>query len=202
MPGSFREPRRQGTPVDPEVVSGVSPPYQSHVIKMFCWCLMNFTRFQKLFGIGPRGALVSLVMLAAAAWVDHLLGHPTLSTPAAPLKLVGMGLVVAGLGLHVWTLWTLRNWWLNDMLCTAGPFKWLRHPMCAAWITFVSPGVALFLNSRVFLSRVVMLHPVWHQLVTQEERMMMEYFRDEYRMYSARTGRFIPGILNRYHSSA
>ena len=157
---------------------------------------MNLNRFQKLFGVGPIGAVVSVVLLAAAAWVDRLLGHPALSMYAAPLKIVGLALVVTGLGLHFWTLGTLRNWWQKHLLCTMGPFKWFRHPMYAAWITFVSLGAALYLNSWVFLFWVVLLHPIWHQLVVREEKMMLENFHDEYRAYAARTGRFIPRILH------
>ena len=158
---------------------------------------MSLSRFQKIFGVGPVGALVSLILVAAASWMDQLLGHPTLLTHAVPLKLVGVGLCIAGLGLHAWTLWTLRNWWLKDMLCTEGPFKWLRHPMYAAWITFVSFGVALFLNSWVFLILAVLLHPIWHRLVMQEEKIMLTSFPDEYPNYSIRTGRFIPRIFNK-----
>ncbi|MGO9118875.1 MAG: methyltransferase family protein [Desulfomonilaceae bacterium] len=156
---------------------------------------MDLSRFQKLFGVGPAGALVSLALLVAAAWLDRLLGHPTLSVHAAPLKIVGLALVFAGLVLHLWTLWTLRNWWLKDRLCTTGPFKWFRHPMYAAWITFMSLGVAMFLNSWVFLSWVILLHPIWHWLVVHEEKMMLDHFQDEYRSYATRTGRFMPKIL-------
>ena len=162
---------------------------------------MNLSRFEKLFGVGPIGALISLVLLAAAAWVDRLLGHPTLLMHAAPMKIVGLGLVVAGLCLHFLALWTLRNWWLKDQLCTTGPFKWFRHPVYAAWITFVSLGLALFLNSWVFLFWALLLQPIWHQLVIREEKMMLEIFQDEYREYASRTGRFIPGILHKSHSS-
>lgn len=153
---------------------------------------MNFSRFQKLFGVGPMGAAISLAMFAVAAWVDRLLGHPTLLMSAAPLKVVGSALVVAGLGLLFWTLWTLRNWWMKDQLCTMGPFMWFRHPMYAAWITFVALGVALYSNSWVFLFWAILLHPIWHQLVIQEEKMMRETFQAEYPAYAARTGRFIP----------
>ncbi len=64
--------------------------------------------------------------------------------------------------------------------------------MYAAWITFISPGVAVYLNSWILLLWVVSLHPVWHRLVIHEEKMMCQRFQDEYRAYAQRTGRFIP----------
>lgn len=71
---------------------------------------MNLGRLQKLFGVGPIGAVISLVLLAVAAWADRLLGHPAISTNAELMKVTGSALVVIGLGLHFWTMWTLRNW--------------------------------------------------------------------------------------------
>jgi len=63
-------------------------------------CLMNLSRLQKLFGVGPIGADISLLLLAVAAWADRLLGHPTISTNAELMKVAGSTLVVIGLGLH------------------------------------------------------------------------------------------------------
>lgn len=88
----------------------------------------------------------------------------------------------------------MRKWWAKDELCTRGPFKWFRHPMYAAWITFIFPAVALYINSWIILFSVVMIHPIWHQLVIQEETMLFEIFQNEYLVYAARTGRFFPRI--------
>jgi len=151
----------------------------------------------KLFGIGPMGMAISLVMLAIAFWVDRVLGHSAILTNPIPLKVVGVVLAIIGLGLYFWSFWTLRNWWTKDELCTLGPFKWFRHPMYAAWITFIIPAVALYLNSWIALLFAVLIHPIWHQLVTQEEKMMFEIFQEKYRSYATRTGRFFPRTWNR-----
>jgi protein-S-isoprenylcysteine O-methyltransferase Ste14 len=155
---------------------------------------MDAEKQQKLFGVGPVGALISLVLLIVAVWVDRILEHPAILTNPTPIKVIGAVLVVIGLGLHFWSMWTLRNWWGRDELCIQGPFKRFRHPMYAAWITFVLPGMALYLNSWIILFFVILLHPIWHQLVIREEKMMFEKFHDAYRAYAARTGRFFPRI--------
>ena len=103
-------------------------------------------------------------------------------------------LLAAGLGLHFWTFVTLRNWWRGNHLCTGGPFHYFRHPMYAAWVTFIAMGVALLFNSWVFLIWAFLLHAIWHLLVKPEERMAEAVFGDEYRRYCARTGRFVPRI--------
>lgn len=158
---------------------------------------MGISRLQKLFGVGPMGAVISIVWLRLAVWVDHVLGHAEILANPAPIKVVGGVLAVIGLGLLFWTLRTLRNWWAKDELCTTGPFKWFRHPTYAAWITFIAPSVALYLNSWIVLFFVIVLHPIWHQLVVREEKVMFGEFQNEYRAYAARTGRFFPRIWNR-----
>lgn len=158
---------------------------------------MDIDRLQKLFGVGPIGAVISLVLLMVAGWMDRSLGHSAILVNPAPITIVGGGLAAIGLGLHFWSMWTLRKWWGKDELCTMGPFKWFRHPMYAAWVTFILPAVALYLNSWIILFCVVVLHPIWHQLVIREEKMMSEKFQNEYSVYMARTGRFFPRTGNR-----
>ena len=158
---------------------------------------MGQNKLKKIVGIGPRGAAISLLLFVLIAWVDRMIGHPALIVNTAPMKAVGAALVILGLGLHFWALSTLRNWWVDNKLCTMGPFKYFRHPMYAAWITFISSGVVLYLNSWIYFFWLLLLHPMWHLLVRKEEITMLDKFGDEYKNYASRTGRFIPQILNR-----
>jgi protein-S-isoprenylcysteine O-methyltransferase Ste14 len=112
------------------------------------------------------------------------------------MEILGVLLTCAGLFLLFWTMRTLRNWWVENQLCTTGPFRWFRHPMYAAWITFMASGAALYLNSLIFLLWVAFLHPIWHWLVIREEKVMAEHFQGEYRRYAERTGRFVPRRWN------
>jgi protein-S-isoprenylcysteine O-methyltransferase Ste14 len=155
---------------------------------------MNRDRLRKIFGVGPVGAALSLLLLAVALLVDHRLGSPPILPCRSFLTGLGVLLVLAGLGLHFRSMHALSSWWAEDRLCTRGPFRWFRHPMYAAWITFVSLGVALCLDSWVALLWVVALHAMWRGLVTHEEKMMARHFPDEYPPYAARTGRFIPRL--------
>jgi protein-S-isoprenylcysteine O-methyltransferase Ste14 len=56
------------------------------------------------------------------------------------------------------------------------------------------PAFALYFNSWIVLFFVVLLHPIWHRLVSREEKMMLEKFQDKYSEYAAQTGRFFPRI--------
>ncbi len=155
---------------------------------------MDRSALQKLFGVGPIGLGISLILLAAAVSADRGLGHPEILKYPSLMEGLGALSACAGLVLYFWTAYALRNWWVKDQLCTTGPFRWFRHPMYAAWITFLCPGVAIYLNSWVLLLWAVSLHPVWGRLVVREEHMMSERFHEQYRAYAERTGRFIPRL--------
>jgi len=152
-------------------------------------------RVNKIYGVGMVGALISVAAGVCLWVVDRMLGHPRITASATVPQALGTVLAVLGLGIHFRAACTLRTWWLEDRLCTAGPFRYFRHPMYAAWITFVIPGVALLLNSWVLLLLPVLLHPVWHWLVAREERLMERLFGETYLEYARRTGRFFPRLF-------
>jgi len=154
--------------------------------------MSGLSTYEKFFGVGPLGALISFALLVLARMIDRHIGHTGLMSHPAPLRYIAVVLCALGLFLHFWTMFTLRNWWRKDGLCTHGPFKYLRHPMYAAWVTFISLGLSLALNSWIFLFWSMILHPIWHLLVTKEEKIMEQAFGDQYRNYCLRKGRFIP----------
>ena len=153
---------------------------------------MNISGFQKIFGVGPSGALLSLMLLALLWIVDGLAGRPAITARAGLRDAAALVLILSGAALHAWSFVTLRNWWRHDRLCTRGPFRFVRHPMYTAWITLVAGGVMLASNSWIMLAGPVGLHLLWHHLVPREEKMMDTLFGEAYREYAARTGRFLP----------
>jgi protein-S-isoprenylcysteine O-methyltransferase Ste14 len=157
---------------------------------------MELNRYTRIFGIGPRGAIITLLFLAAALAAEHVFAVPPFARDGFMVGIAGAVLAVTGLCIHGWTMLALRNWWQEGKLCTAGPFRFVRHPMYAAWISVVSPGVALMLNSWTVLLIIPPVHVIWHLLVASEEDMMRARFGDEYRDYAARTGRFVPRIVS------
>lgn len=154
-------------------------------------------KFKKLFGIGPFGALISLFLLAVCIWADSIIKLP-IADYTGLINITGIALIILGSALHFWSFFTLRSWWADDRLCTRGPFKHFRHPMYTAWITFICPGIALYLNSWFYLFWILMLHLLWHQLVKKEEILMTDEFGASYQTYARRTGRFFPKMKKSY----
>jgi protein-S-isoprenylcysteine O-methyltransferase Ste14 len=153
-------------------------------------------KIRKLFGIGPTGAIISLFLLAIFVWIDSIIKFSIVADCTGLIKIIGILLVIIGLGLHFWSFSTLRSWWVDDKLCTKGPFKHFRHPMYAAWITFICPGIAIYLNSWIYFTWVFLLHLLWHKLVNKEEIIMINTFEAKYKDYARQTGRFFPKVLN------
>lgn len=163
--------------------------------------MATLSSYKKLFGIGPLGMLITVLTFGGAWLLDHGIDHPQLPANPVFLRYAAGFFIVFGLFLHSWTFVTLRNWWKSEQLCIMGPFRYFRHPMYAAWMSFVSMGVALWLNSWVYVFWALLLHPIWHALAKREEKIVEDIFGDEYRRYAARTGRFVPRFRRRIKPS-
>jgi protein-S-isoprenylcysteine O-methyltransferase Ste14 len=155
---------------------------------------MRISRYQKLFGVGPTGLLGSLFLLGllwlSNKWFIHF------KTSAWPRwsRMAGMILIGVWICWHSWAIKTIRMWWSKDHLCTAGPFRLVRHPMYAGAIFLATPGTALILNSWILLLGPILMLLVLSVLIKREEQMMTAVFGEEYEQYAVRTGRFIPRL--------
>jgi protein-S-isoprenylcysteine O-methyltransferase Ste14 len=151
--------------------------------------------YQKFFGVGPIGILISLAVLGLLWLLDRRLGRVGVLIQPGPVLI--FGLIMMGICV-CWVLWcfnTIRRWWLQNRLCTTGPYRFVRHPIYAGWIWLGCPGVALVLNSWIMLIGPFLLYFFYSILVRKEEKMMEEVFGDEYRQYASRTGRLFPRIM-------
>jgi protein-S-isoprenylcysteine O-methyltransferase Ste14 len=150
--------------------------------------------YQRIFGVGPVGTLISLVLLGMAAGLRQQLHLPSLELSFPPRLAV---LVIASCGAAAIIVWSVRSLPVDSRgreLCTRGAFSVFRHPLYAAFLSVFNFGFALFLNHSVFLFWAVALHPLWHWLVRREERLMVDGFGEEYEHYAERTGRFFPRL--------
>ena len=76
-----------------------------------------------------------------------------------------------------------------------GPYRWIRHPgYTAGFIMFLGIGLALgnWLSLVIFFLEICF---VYNQRVKAEEKALLETIGEPYRVYMARTKRFIPFIF-------
>ncbi len=149
----------------------------------------------------PRTLILPPAPYAAALiggwWLDrHVTDLPLdFGAMARPL---GWALILVGLALFVWTLWTLHRHHTTvnpyagaSELCTDGPFRLSRNPIYVGdW--FILVGVSLLLNTTWPL---VFAPLIWIMLrfgvIRHEEAHLEAKFGDAYRQFKTRVRRWI-----------
>jgi protein-S-isoprenylcysteine O-methyltransferase Ste14 len=85
----------------------------------------------------------------------------------------------------------------GHVLVTGGVYRFVRHPMYASiWLFAIAQGLLLG-NWLAGWSGVVTFAPLYIIRTPREERMMRDFFGDEYGVYMRRTGRLLPRLFAR-----
>ncbi len=129
------------------------------------------------------------------AWVDRV----ALPLPGW-LRWAGAALALASLPLLAWTHVVLGRYWSVNLrlleeqpLLTAGPYRWMAHPMYTALFAFMI-GLSLVSASLLFAVPSVGAIVALSVRIPREERMMVERFGERYREYRRSVGRFLPRV--------
>jgi protein-S-isoprenylcysteine O-methyltransferase Ste14 len=155
---------------------------------------MKISKYQKLFGVGPLGLLIGVVMLGLLWLLDRTLHHVEILSQPGMLRIIGSILIVLWICWHAWSIRTISRWWRHDQLCTTGPYRLVRHPIYAGGALCGAIGIALIFNSWIILLLPVLMFATYSLLVRKEEAMMMGVFGEEYKRYADRTGRLFPRL--------
>ena len=146
------------------------------------------------------GMIVTPLIYALSSWLDFAdYNLPTWACLTAGL--VGSAVFVVAL----WLLWRShadlgRNWsphveiMKSHSLVTEGVFHYIRHPMYAAHWLWGIAQVLLLQNWIAGFVMMVSLFPLYLVRVPREEKMMLDHFGEEYRLYMNRTGRIVPRL--------
>lgn len=151
-------------------------------------------RYFRIFGAGPLGALLTLGLLGFALWCQRHYPSGTLGLSSSIRHLI---LIVAGVLTLAGIVWSFRSLPVSQRgrgLCTAGAYRWVRHPLYASFISMGAPGLAVYLNHWIDLVWVVVIHVLWNLIITFEEKEMVAQFGSAYLTYAKCTGRFIPRL--------
>lgn len=154
----------------------------------------TMNNLQRIFGTGPRGLVISVTLLIIA-----FLSKPYIDLPKIHgNKVVGITVFCIAIALTIWLIiWSAKSLHPNQRgreLVTTGAFRFFRHPLYAAFLTFLNFGLSIFLDNYIFVIWAILQHPVWHLNIIKEEKMIAAIFQEDYEEYCRRTGRFIPRI--------
>jgi protein-S-isoprenylcysteine O-methyltransferase Ste14 len=156
--------------------------------------IMKISKYQKLFGVGPLGMLIGVVLLGLLWILDRTLHHVEIFGQPRTPRIIGSILIALWIVWYAWSIRTISRWWRHDQLCTTGPYRFVRHPIYGGVLGVIS-GIALIFNSWIILPLPLLMYVTYSILVRKEEAMMTGVFGEEYKRYAARTGRFFPSIV-------
>lgn len=152
------------------------------------------------FGIGPFLAapsiLYCLVMYAATR---HF--APLFSMNAVPpmMRIVlGAACISVGIPFFLTALKVLTRAYNSGILETTGVFAACRHPIYAAWMVFIVPGLAFLTNSWIVLTAPIAMYGLFKVLIKKEEDFLQEKFGAEFASYKRNVPELLPiGWLKR-----
>ena len=157
-------------------------------------------RGSRVAGLLAVPALVgSLLYVVTPSWMAW-------SAFALPLwtRWFGVGTALAGFALLQWSQRTLTTNWSDvpallegQQLIVRGPYRWLRHPIYAAFLLIL--GSLLLVSANWFVGGlwIVMTALDVVDRMNAEEAMLLNQFGEEYRAYAATTGRLFVRLSGR-----
>jgi protein-S-isoprenylcysteine O-methyltransferase Ste14 len=108
------------------------------------------------------------------------------------VRMAGIALVAAGVLLWIAGVVTVMRAYGRDRLVVSGPFALVRHPVYAAWITLIFPGLVLFTRSWLLLVPPLVAYVVFKRLIHREDEYLEQRFGQEYLGYRRRVNEIIP----------
>ncbi len=154
--------------------------------------LSNMNTYQQFFGSGPRGMVISLALLALAWQLEPLVELPDITSSRTARWIVFAATSLGSILVLWWSIKSLPPAKRGTELITSGAYRYVRHPIYAAFLNCFNFGLAVLLNNWIYIIWAIMLHVVWHWNVRSEELLMLKEFPEEYHAYCQVTGRFFP----------
>jgi len=150
--------------------------------------------YERIFGSGPRGALISTLLLLVAYFLKDHFGFSQILTNNVIRYSVFIIFSTFGVALVIWSVISLPVKERGRSLVVTGAFKFFRHPLYAAFLILLNIGFAFLLNNWIYICWAVLMFPIWSLNIRSEEKLMENAFGEEYKAYREKTWKFIPRL--------
>lgn len=179
-------------------------------VTVVVWAAFEFVMRvrQRFLSRGPgtvdRSAFILLPCMAGSVVLAEVLGRrgglPWPGGLVWPFA-AGMVLIVAGLGLRAWSIFTLGRFFQyfikvqpGHRVVTGGPYRFVRHPSYTG-IALVLLGIALACDDVWGLLAVAVLAGLGLAVrIRAEERQLRDSLGEEYEHFAAGRKRLVPGV--------
>ncbi len=145
---------------------------------------MGFIVIPLFYLLSPRLDFADYHLPTWAGWAAGLVG-----TAVFAMALLLLWRSHADLGRNWLPTLQIRE---EQSLVTKGVFHYIRHPMYTAHLLWGIAQALLLQNWIAGFAMLVTILPLYLVRIPREEKMMLEHFGEEYRLYMNRTGRVIP----------
>ena len=176
------------------------------IIFIVCWIVSA----RRVKAIAERQSLLSALAHRVPLGISYFLlvfRHlpPPLDRTLTPstdwAQASGILICVLGLFITLWARWTLAGNWSSDVtfkqgheLIRSGPYQFVRHPIYTG-LLLMCLGTALPAGKlHSWLAVPVMALAFWIKL-TQEERLLLRHFPNDYPAYQKQVKALVPFIL-------
>ena len=145
------------------------------------------------WGVGPK-TLVPSMSYALAAWAATSAWPGVFRLRWLPDVVVTAGAVLTAAGVAMWLVGAVAvmRAYNRDQLVTSGMFALVRHPVYAAWITLIFPGLALLTRSWPMWITPWIAYAIFRRLIHREDEYLERRFGQAYRDYRRRVNEVLP----------
>jgi protein-S-isoprenylcysteine O-methyltransferase Ste14 len=146
------------------------------------------------FGVGPRIILSAIIYAALAGRATHIWPDACLlrAIPYRVLLIPGLLLLLLGIPMWLCAVLSVMRAYNRDQLVTSGVFGICRHPVYAAWIVLILPGLTLLTKSWPLMITPLVAYLVFKLLIGKEDDYLRQRFGNAYLEYRAKVNELIP----------
>jgi protein-S-isoprenylcysteine O-methyltransferase Ste14 len=150
-----------------------------------------------IFGIGLKlGSVIAAYVVLASLGSHYRWPGLTMNwLPRAWAYAAGGAMILAALPVYALSLWTIHRAFSAGRLVSTGIYGIVRHPIYAAHIFLLTPGLALLFRSWLCLTAPPVIYAAFRFFIRHEELWLEATFGDDYRRYRKR----VPAVWPRFH---
>ena len=152
------------------------------------------------FGVGPKFTVLALGY-GTVIFLLHYLFFPdfTFTLISRGINILfGIVLILIGIPLFVVSGKMVHEHINEGKLCTTGVYAYFRHPLYAAWVVLIIPGIVIITRSVIAVSWPIFLYILFKVFTVEEEEYLRYKFGKDYLEYERQVNAIFPKLWKKY----
>ena len=153
-------------------------------------------RYTRIFGSGPTGIATTILLWIICIQVSNYFPIPEMGISPLFRNILIVLFSIDASTLIVWSLMVLPIGDRGNKFISKGPYRYVRHPLYAAFIWSGTGIVSMIYKSWPLLIFIIPIHIFWAWHIQKEEKFLLNQFGDEYEQYMMKTPQFFPKYIS------